>query len=147
MVFLSGGEAAHLLGERRAPRSALEAHEFLMQRHLTAHSLAHLVDELGSIPAVEIIEKPLGISTRTWQRLKAKPETPLDRELGGRLWKLAEILSKASAVLGDLRAAEAWMQQPALGLEGHRPLDLLATPKGTELVEQLLDRMEYGIYA
>jgi putative toxin-antitoxin system antitoxin component (TIGR02293 family) len=136
-----------LLGERHAPRSALEAHEFLMQGHLTGQSLAHLVEELDSIPPAEIIEKPLGISLRTWQRLKAKPETPLDRELGGRLWKLAEIFSKASAVLGSLRAAETWMQQPALGLEGHRPLDLLATLKGTELVEQLLDRMEYGVYA
>jgi putative toxin-antitoxin system antitoxin component (TIGR02293 family) len=35
---------------------------------------------------------------------------------------------------------------PAIALDRRRPVDLLSSPAGTELVEQLLGRMEYGVY-
>ena len=40
-----------------------------------------------------------------------------------------------------------YIARPAMGLDGHRPLDLLATPAGVELVEDFLERLEYGVYA
>ena len=38
------------------------------------------------------------------------------------------------------------LQQPALGLEQRRPIDLLRTPAGVKLVEDFLGRLEYGVY-
>jgi putative toxin-antitoxin system antitoxin component (TIGR02293 family) len=61
-------------------------------------------------------------------------ETVLDR---------AEILAKASATLGSQEDAKRWLQTPAIGLNRQRPIDLLATRAGAEIVENFL---EYGVY-
>jgi putative toxin-antitoxin system antitoxin component (TIGR02293 family) len=61
--------------------------------------------------------------------------------------KLAEILAKATAVLGSQQEAERWLEQPAIGLDQRRPIDLLATPAGAKIVEDFLTRAEFGVYA
>ncbi|TIX82762.1 MAG: DUF2384 domain-containing protein, partial [Mesorhizobium sp.] len=61
--------------------------------------------------------------------------------------KFAEILSKATDVFGSQAEAEQWLERPAIGLDQRRPIDLLATPAGVELVEDYLERLEYGVYA
>ena len=64
-------------------------------------------------------------------------ETVLDR---------AEILAKASAILGSQEDAERWLQTLAIGLNRQRPIDLLATRAGAEIVENFLSQLEYGVY-
>lgn len=61
-------------------------------------------------------------------------------------WKFAEILAKATAVFGSQEAAEQWLERPATGLEQHRPIDLLATQAGVEIVETFLTRLKYGVH-
>ncbi len=63
------------------------------------------------------------------------------------MWKLAEILAHAIALFGSRREAEEWLVRPAMALDERSPLDLLATPAGLQLVEDLLQRLEYGVYA
>jgi putative toxin-antitoxin system antitoxin component (TIGR02293 family) len=58
----------------------------------------------------------------------------------------AEILTRATSVFGSRTAAEAWLARPAVGLDQRRPVDLLTTPAGVELVESFLGRIEYGVY-
>lgn len=67
------------------------------------------------------------------------PEIDTDR-------RKAEILDKATSVFGSRLKAEEWLSTPAPGLDGHRPADLLASKAGMERVEQLLVRIEYGVY-
>lgn len=67
-------------------------------------------------------------------------------EQSGEACKFAEILTKATELFGDQEAAEAWLSTPAIGLEQRRPVDLLATPVGVRQVEDLLVRMDYGVY-
>jgi putative toxin-antitoxin system antitoxin component (TIGR02293 family) len=64
-------------------------------------------------------------------------ETVLDR---------AEILAKASAILGSQEDAERWLQTPAIGLNRQRPIDLLANRAGAEIIENFLSQLEYGVY-
>jgi putative toxin-antitoxin system antitoxin component (TIGR02293 family) len=59
---------------------------------------------------------------------------------------LTEILARATSAFGSQAAAEQWLAQPAIGLDGRRPIDVLATPAGVELVEDLLGRIKYGVY-
>jgi putative toxin-antitoxin system antitoxin component (TIGR02293 family) len=87
------------------------------------------------------------MSLRTRQRQKAISEKPLNPERSGRTWKFAEILAKATAVLGSPEEAEQWLERPAIGLDQQRPIDLLSTPAGVEMIEDLLERLEYGVYA
>jgi putative toxin-antitoxin system antitoxin component (TIGR02293 family) len=86
------------------------------------------------------------MSLRTIQRRKEAPSKRLNQEQSGRTWKFAEILAKATAVLGSQEEAEQWLQRPAMGLDQRRPLDLLATPAGVEIVQDFLGRLEYGVY-
>jgi putative toxin-antitoxin system antitoxin component (TIGR02293 family) len=142
-------EVAALLGAphtlRKVPRSPLEAHEMLL-RGLPAKALVHLVQNFVVLRWDEAFAKAVGMSRRTFQR-----HTPsagqLSPEQSGRTWKLAEILARATAVFGSKEEAEQWLERPATGLDQRRPINLLATPAGIELVEDFLVRLEYGVYA
>lgn len=61
---------------------------------------------------------------------------------------MSEAVGVAEVVklFGSREEAERWLEQPALGLDRRRPIDLLATPVGAQLVEDYLIRLEYGVY-
>lgn len=140
---------ASLLGGRRilrrSLRSPLDAHEMLL-RGLPAKSLTYLIDRLVVLRRTTSLEKAVGMSLRTFQRRKDAPAKPLNPEQSGRAWKFAEILAKATEVFGSQEEAERWLERSATGLDGRRPIDLLATPAGVEVVEDFLRRLEYGVY-
>ncbi|MDA9405233.1 type II RES/Xre toxin-antitoxin system antitoxin [Bradyrhizobium sp. CCBAU 45389] len=125
--------------------STLEAHELLLAG-LPGSALTHFVSHLLFIQT-DSLEKAFGMSLRTFQRRKGAPDKPLNQEQSGRTWKFAEILAKATDVFGSQEEAEQWLERPAIGLDQRRPIDLLTTPAGIELVEQYLTRLAYGVYA
>ena len=142
-------DAARLLGgERvigRTPVNALETHDLLVAG-LPGEALNHIVGHLTVLQPTASLEKAIGISLRTFQRRKDEPSKPLSQDQSGRTWKFAEILGWAGRVFGSQEEAERWLDRPAISLNRRRPLDLLATPKGVELVEQCLGRIEHGVY-
>jgi putative toxin-antitoxin system antitoxin component (TIGR02293 family) len=141
---------ATLLGGRRLLRatvkSPLDAHEVIL-RGIPSRALTHLLAKLVVLETTSSLEKAVGMSLRTLQRRKESGSRPLSQEQSGRTWKFAEILAKATDVLGTQEEAEKWLDRPAIGLDQRRPIDLLATPAGVELVENHLTRMAYGVYA
>ncbi|GLR45863.1 antitoxin [Mesorhizobium amorphae] len=143
-------KVAELLGGARVLSrrltNALDAHELLLHG-LPTSALDYLVGRLVFLHKAESLEKAVGMSVRTYQRRKDTPSKPLSQEQSGRTWKFAEILAKATDVLGSQAEAEQWLERPAIGLDQRRPIDLLATPAGVELVEDYLERLEYGVYA
>lgn len=56
------------------------------------------------------------------------------------------IFADAVEVFGSEGAARAWMGKPAIGLDGQRPVDLLQTAEGTEVVKAFLVRLRFGVY-
>jgi putative toxin-antitoxin system antitoxin component (TIGR02293 family) len=141
-------DVSSLLGGRRVLGSSIEneldAHE-LLHRGLPRAALSKLVDKLHVIQVDEATEA-MGMSLRTLQRHKNTPAEHLDVQQSGRAWKFAEILAKATHVLGSQEEAEQWLKRPAIGLNRQRPIDLLTTPAGVKLVETYLGRLEYGVY-
>jgi putative toxin-antitoxin system antitoxin component (TIGR02293 family) len=141
---------ADLLGGSRVLRhklrSPLDAHEMLLEG-LPGNALRHLVGSLRVLGKSASLEKAVGMSLRTFQRRKEAPTKPLSQEQSGRTWKFAEILAKATEILGSQEAAERWLERPAIGLNRRAPIDLLATPAGVQLVEDYLERLAYGVYA
>jgi len=142
VVSLLGGDRVL----RPVPASTIDAHQLLLNG-LPETALRHLLDKLVVLAKTESLEKAVGMSLRTFQRLKDTPAKPLSIEQSGRTWKFAEILAKATAVFGSQHEAELWLERPAVGLNQERPIDLLQTPAGVELVETFLRRLEYGVYA
>jgi putative toxin-antitoxin system antitoxin component (TIGR02293 family) len=127
-----------------AVKSDLDAHKLLHQG-LPRAALRSLVDKIHLITTDEAFEA-LGVSLRTLQRHRSEPDAPLDVQQSGRAWKFAEILAKATRVLGSQDEAEQWLRRPAIGLDQQRPVDLLTTPAGVKLVEDYLGRLEYNVY-
>ncbi|WGM37961.1 antitoxin Xre/MbcA/ParS toxin-binding domain-containing protein [Caulobacter sp. NIBR1757] len=140
---------ADLLGGRRflgrEVGNNLDAHDLIVEG-LPTRALGHLIDGLSQLGLSDSLDKAVGISLRTWQRRREEPARLLSPEQSGRTWKFAEILAHATAVFGSQAEAEAWLERPAMGLNQRRPIDLLATSAGVELVETHLYRIEYGVY-
>lgn len=142
--------ASNLLGGSRVLRhnlnSYLDVHDLILQG-LPGRALSHLTGHLVWLTYNVDLQKALGVSARTFQRRKHAPAKPLGLEQSNRAWKFAEILAKATEVFGGQKDAEQWLDKPAVGLDYRRPLDLLVTPAGVELVENYLQRMEFGVYS
>lgn len=132
---------------QRPVRTTLDAHEVIVSG-FPGKALTHLVGKVGVMQKADVLEKAVGISLRTFQRRKKDERVkPLSKEQSGRTWKFAEILAKAMTVFGSQEEAEQWLSRPATGLNQQRPIDLLDTPAGVEIVEDFLERLEYGVYA
>lgn len=56
-----------------------------------------------------------------------------------------EAARKAAAVFGSRERASEWMRSPAMGLDGQRPIDLLQTAQGTDIVNEFLTRLEHCV--
>jgi putative toxin-antitoxin system antitoxin component (TIGR02293 family) len=129
----------------RHSETLLDIHKQLRDG-LEVRSVTHLLGSLSAIPRDEALSA-LGVSWRTIERRsKTARKKPLSQEQSGRVFKFAEVLAKATDVFGSQEEAEAWLSRPAMGLNRQRPIDLLATPAGLELVERFLSRLDYGVY-
>ena len=126
------------------PANPLAAHEML-ERGLPNTAIKYLLDGATTL-AQKSIERAIGMSERTRQRREKHPTELLSQDQAGRTWKFAGILTRAISVFGSRTAAEQWLAQPATGLDQRRPIDLLTTPAGVELVEDALGRIEYGVH-
>jgi len=109
-------------------------------------ALVFFVDQVEEIDE-EDVEKVLGISARTMRRQRETPDKPMPPDLASKAWLFAETLAKATEIFGSREEAERWMSRPAMGLDGQRPIDLLRTVQGAELVGDFLGRLEYGVYS
>jgi len=128
------------------PTGPFEAHELLL-RGIPSKAMVHLIHTSTFTKNSKSMNVAFGFSTRTMQRIKAKPEKSLlNYEQSSRVWKFAEVLAHATEVFGSRSEAEKWLEQPVMALEGRKPIDLLATSVGVELVENHLTRLEYGVY-
>ncbi|MDN5863860.1 MAG: DUF2384 domain-containing protein [Gammaproteobacteria bacterium] len=88
----------------------------------------------------------LGVSVRTLDRLTGGGKR-LSVTSSDRLARVARIYVRATEVLESEANAAAWLREPNKYLDGESPLDALATDYGTTRVTDMLDRMEYGVYA
>ena len=130
---------------RRQVCTRLQAHD-LIDEGLPGSVLDHLQKELLVLGAGWRLQKVFGVGLRTMQRHRESPGRRLSAEQSGRTWKFAEILGRAAELFGSQEEAEAWLERPAMALDQRRPIDLLSTPAGVESVEELLTRLEYGVY-
>jgi len=123
----------------------LETHDLLL-RGLPGRAIDHLLSHLLVLDKTESLALAMGMSLRTFQRRQDNLSKPLSPEQSGRTWKFAEILAQAIRVFGTQEEAERWLDRPGMGLNGRRPIDLLATPVGVAMVETFLTRLEHGVY-
>lgn len=88
----------------------------------------------------------IGLSERTIRRGENNDRL-LDSNASDRLLHLAAVTEHAIDVFGSKDAAERWLVAPALALDQRKPIDLLQSSGGAELVKSLLTRINFGVYA
>jgi putative toxin-antitoxin system antitoxin component (TIGR02293 family) len=141
-------KARHLLGGSRflkgKPSSQAEIHAAVVEG-IPYSMLFFLTDNCKGV-AEEDVASVLGVSTRTLRRQKDTPEKIMPADLGSRTWMLAETLAKAEDVMGSKEDAQRWLVEEAMGLDGARPIDLMCTMQGANLVSQFLERLKHGVY-
>lgn len=87
----------------------------------------------------------LGLSRATLHRRKLTGR--LDANESDRVLRFARLLGRALQVTGDLPSAREWLNSSQFGLGGAKPLEYAGTEVGAREVEDLLGRIEYGVYS
>jgi putative toxin-antitoxin system antitoxin component (TIGR02293 family) len=93
----------------------------------------------GIAPFVNISEKT--ILRRVAARGKLKPDE------SERVARLMRVYVRAVEVLADEEKAKGWLARPLRVLGGKTPLSLMASDQGAREVEQVLGRLENGVFA
>lgn len=87
----------------------------------------------------------LGISKATLHRRMTTGR--LDSAESDRVVRFAKLMGKAVEVMESPENARKWLAAPQVGLGGAIPLEYAETEVGAREVENLLGRIEYGVYS
>lgn len=88
----------------------------------------------------------LHIPSRTFARRKETADRLAPRE-SERFVRFARIFSIANDVLGSMQSVKIWMKHENRALGGVTPMSLLDTDIGAQAVEDVLGRIEHGIFS
>jgi putative toxin-antitoxin system antitoxin component (TIGR02293 family) len=153
----SRGQAAGRPVRGGAGRSLLrDAASKLVVSSLSAATLIRSVQAGLPVRELEVLQTSLGLPLDNLAaRLGISRATLHRRKAGGRLApaesdrvvRFARLLGKASEVLESEEHARQWLTSPQVGLGGAVPLDYAGTEVGAREVEDLLGRIEYGVYS
>ncbi len=84
------------------------------------------------------------VSSKTLER-RLKDNVALNVDASDRLVEMAKVFARASEVIGDKEHARKWLFKPSRVLGDVKPVSLLDTSSGVEIVMDELGRIEHGI--
>ncbi len=87
----------------------------------------------------------LHVSPRTWQRYTNDKLLPQDITENALL--LARLYDRGERVFGELDRFKGYMTHPIIALNGKRPIELLDTTFGFQLINDEITRIEHGVLA
>jgi len=134
----------------RGPSNKLAAQEFTPSRLIKKLKAGLPVGELDDLQGylnlpMDKLAPMLGISKATLHRRKNAGR--LDAAESDRVARFARLLGRAAAVMESLENGRHWLASPQVGLGGAVPLEYSETEIGAREVEDLLGRIEYGVYS
>jgi len=99
--------------------------------------LAEELSEIGLSPTEIGIAMNDGVGGKF-----ANSENPSDQ-----LFRTARITAHAIRVFGDTEKATSWLRATNGALRGRRPIELLRSDAGAYAVEEVLHRVDFGIFS
>ncbi|SEN87998.1 putative toxin-antitoxin system antitoxin component, TIGR02293 family [bacterium A37T11] len=90
-------------------------------------------------------EHILDISVKTLERKKS--DDTLDRHTSSHIIEVAKVVEHAFKVFEDAEKVKSWLNTPNRALNQMKPIDLFYIPTGLAMVDQVLGRMEEGVYS
>ena len=140
------GIVAVLGGAGIFPRPMLRTDDLVaeVRAGFPASTVTMLAEGL-SMQRVQVAER-LSIPSRTLSRRLAQ-KSRLTQEESDRTLRMAGVVALAREILGADDKASRWMVAPNRALGGDRPFDRLDTEPGVRSVEEVLQRIAYGMYS
>lgn len=105
------------------------------------------VEYLAWVLAIPMVDMA-GLLNVSYKTLGRKKKTDILDELSSSLSiEIANTVAKGLAVFEDREKFNRWLQKENRALKGKKPFELLHTPTGIKLVNQILGRIEEGVYS
>jgi putative toxin-antitoxin system antitoxin component (TIGR02293 family) len=109
-----------------------------------------------SAKVLKALALDLKMSERQLAAVLKIPDRTLDRRLkegvlspeeSDRVARLAKVLERAREVFGNLEKARGWMNTRIAAFDGETPLERADTSLGASQVEDVLGRIDYGVFS
>ena len=134
-------DSASLVGIKA--RKSLDLISYI-QRGLPVTTLKTLGEKTGLTS--EQVRTGIGMSERTLARRRKQAEN-LTSEESDRVFRLSRVFSAAVRLFeGNSDAARQWFLAPNRAFTGQSPLDMIQTEMGAREVENLIGRLEHGVF-
>jgi putative toxin-antitoxin system antitoxin component (TIGR02293 family) len=146
---------------KRAPRRGLfgeiyRAAPLERVRLIKAGVAPGTVDDIAQAMGApqDTVIRNLGIAKSTWARKRLQHEA-LEQNASEKVIGLATLIGQVEALVAEQGAPEGfdaakwfrdWMKQPVPALGGRKPVELLDTKEGQQIVSGLLDAIRAGAY-
>lgn len=111
---------------------------------LTTRSIDELAHALG-ISRKTIAEKIFDMSVKTLER-KA-PKERLDKRTSSHAIEIAKVMTHAYEVFQDEEKMKRWVSTPNRALNDKTPLALMDTLTGLRMIDDVLGRVQEGVYS
>lgn len=148
LVYRAGGGVVdyciHVAG-RGVPDGRFTPNRLIqsLKQGLDVRELDELQESLD-VPMERLVPM-LGISKATLHRRKASGR--LDPAESDRVVRFARLMGRAVEVMESEENARRWLSAPQFGLGGAVPLEYAESELGAREVEDLLGRIEHGVYS
>lgn len=119
--------------------------------------MAELVDHGISVQVALDLARHLGISQEQLSELIYLPKRTLHRRIeqgevlkqdeSERVLRLFRLYNRAVEVFGDEERAARWFSSHPKALGGKTPLEFMKTEPGARWVEEVLGRIEHGVFS
>lgn len=115
----------------------------LTRKGLTKKALVNLAQYMHlSLASMTTI---LSITERTLQRKKDSDK--LSSFISDQILQLADVYTKGEEVFGTREQVSIWLTKPNKALGYKKPMELLSSSYGVQMVHDVLGRIEHGIYS
>jgi len=140
-------DLVHLLGGKDVVNKSIRS-EFdiisLSNEGITKASLDAVIGHLG-ISKKAFSENILYASVKTLERKKSTDK--LDKRMSSHIIEIAKVLEHVFAVFETEEKVKKWLNSPNKALNNTKPIDLFYLPTGLGLVNDILGRIEEGVYS
>lgn len=117
--------------------------EPILHKGLNCRALDRVRDALG-ITTAELCAC-IGLPERAIDDARQKKQT-IGANESDRLFRIAELIARATALFGTQAKAARWITTPQAALGEETPLSKLRTGVGVDRVKEILAAIQYGVY-
>jgi putative toxin-antitoxin system antitoxin component (TIGR02293 family) len=111
---------------------------------ITKASIDYLTTHMG-ITRKTMAEDVLGMSVKTLER--KTPKEKLDKQASSHAIEIAKVMQHAYDVFGDEEKVKRWMNKENRALNHLKPVMILGTLTGINMVNDILGRIQEGVYS